>query len=42
MIVVPWPDEVTSEQDFDLIRELSIHVAAAFFQGDENGEQKTA
>ncbi|MFC4314278.1 hypothetical protein ACFPN2_34760 [Steroidobacter flavus] len=31
MIVVPWADEAISEQDHTLVRELSIHLAAAFF-----------
>lgn len=31
MIVVPWAHESISEQDHALVRELSIHLAAAFF-----------
>jgi len=30
-IVVPWPDRTISEQDHELIRELAIHTAGAFF-----------
>lgn len=31
MIVVPWADDLTSDQDHSIVRELSIHLAAAFF-----------
>lgn len=30
MIVVPFPDPAISDQDFDLVRELSLHLASAF------------
>lgn len=33
MIVMPWPDDETSDQDHALVQELSIHLAAAFFLG---------
>ncbi len=32
MIVVPWPDENLSDADQDVVRELDLHLAAAFFQ----------
>jgi hypothetical protein len=31
MIVVPWPDPEISEIDHELVRELELHLAAAFF-----------
>jgi hypothetical protein len=31
MVVVPWGDPKTTEQDNALVRELSIHTAGAFF-----------
>jgi hypothetical protein len=30
MIVVPWPDETISDDDHELIRELSLHTGGAF------------
>jgi hypothetical protein len=33
MIVVPWPDDATSDQDHKLVQELSLHLAAAFLLG---------
>lgn len=33
MLVVPWGDERVSEQDRELVQELSLHVAGAFFKG---------
>lgn len=35
MIVVPWGTAAVSEGDADLIQELSIHVAGAFFLGSK-------
>jgi hypothetical protein len=32
MVVVPFPNNEVSEQDQDIVRELSWHFAAAFFQ----------
>jgi len=34
MIVVPWPDSTISQQYHALVRELAIHLAAAFFMRD--------
>ena len=31
MVVVPWPDEAISDDDYSSIQELAIHIAAAFF-----------
>lgn len=31
MMVVPWPDRSITEQDHAVVRELSIHLAGAFF-----------
>jgi hypothetical protein len=31
MIVVPWPDSAISQQDHSVVRELSLHLAGAFF-----------
>ena len=31
MVVVPWPDDAIAEQDHAAVRELSIHLAGAFF-----------
>jgi len=31
MAVVAWPESTVSEQDHDLVRELALHLAAAFF-----------
>jgi hypothetical protein len=31
MIVVPWPDESITDQDHNLVRELGLHTAGAFF-----------
>jgi hypothetical protein len=31
LIVVPWPDEAISERDHGIVRELALHLAAAFF-----------
>jgi hypothetical protein len=32
MIVVPWPNAAITRDDIGLVRELSTHLAAAFFQ----------
>ena len=34
MIVVPWPDAEVSDQDHELVRELELHTAGAFFTKD--------
>ena len=31
MVVVPWPEATVSDQDHELIRELGLHLAGAFF-----------
>lgn len=31
MVVVAWPESTISEQDHDLVRELGIHLAGAYF-----------
>jgi hypothetical protein len=31
MVVVPWPEADISDQDYDLVRELGLHLAGAFF-----------
>lgn len=35
MVVVPIPDESIPDQDNDVVRELSLHLASAFFRADE-------
>jgi hypothetical protein len=32
MVVVPWPDETVSDHDHELVRELGLHFAGAFFE----------
>ena len=32
MVVVPWGDERVAEQDDELVQELALHFAAAYFQ----------
>ena len=34
MVVVPIPDESISDQDNDVVRELSLHLASAFLRAD--------
>jgi hypothetical protein len=31
MVVIAWPESTIAEQDHDLVRELGVHLAAAFF-----------
>ena len=31
MVVVPWPSETIAQQDRDLVQELAVHLAGAFF-----------
>jgi hypothetical protein len=31
MVVVPWPDPAIPERDHQIVRELALHLAAAFF-----------
>lgn len=31
MVVVPWPNALVADEDHELVRELSTHLAAAFF-----------
>jgi hypothetical protein len=38
MIVVPWPDATISEDDHELVRELSLHAAGAFLSRGRDGE----
>jgi len=35
MVFVPIPDEAVSDQDYDVVRELSLHLASAFLRADE-------
>src|SRR5215813_3980005 len=35
MAFVPIPDEAVSDQDYDVVRELSLHLASAFLRADE-------
>src|SRR5262245_60674490 len=35
MVVVPIPDESISDQDHDVVQELSVHLASAFLRADE-------
>jgi hypothetical protein len=40
MIVVPWPDANISDKDYQIIRDLSLHLAAVFFkQEKEKGDR---
>ena len=32
MVVIPWPSDGVSATDHDLVRELGVHLAAAFFK----------
>jgi hypothetical protein len=41
MIPVSFPNEALSDEDFDLARELSIHLAGAFFQISETVELRS-
>ncbi|MGC1470763.1 MAG: hypothetical protein WA793_15410 [Sphingorhabdus sp.] len=34
MIVVPFPDPVVSDESYDLVRELSLHLASAFMRAE--------
>jgi hypothetical protein len=34
MVVIPWPDETVSDQDHELVRELGLHFARAFFEAN--------
>jgi hypothetical protein len=34
MVVVPFPDAAVSEQSYDLVRELSLHIASAFMRSE--------
>jgi hypothetical protein len=34
MVVIPWPDETVSDQDHELVRELGLHLAGAFFEAN--------
>jgi hypothetical protein len=36
MIVVPWPQDAIDPNDYSLIQELAIHLAAAFFKKAAN------
>src|SRR5215475_11186073 len=35
MVVVPIPDDSISDQDHDVVQELSVHLASAFLRADE-------